>query len=162
MAFFSIENLLQNKIIKNLININTNIINDIQTNIVRQENIYTPSSLSLIHPRNCQPKIPKKDLSTLIETNLKTMDDVFDIQSAIKSVLSHSEDIEYNLIQPYHKWSCENFSEEYGYTHFYIIISLISEETESPYYAIEVERTKGTKRVIYYVLNELKERINIL
>jgi hypothetical protein len=186
MSAFSIDTVLTYKTFKSLIDMNFRVIineltqyknnivlkeeiKDIIPNVislslttqtVRQENTY--SCLSLIHPRDCQPKIPKKDSSILIHANLKTMDDVFDIQSAINSILSKTEDIEYNLIQPYHKWSCEHFSEKYGYTNFYIIISLISEETEIPYYAIEVERTKGKKGVIYYILYKLKERLNIL
>lgn len=153
MAFFSIDNILKNKIIKNIIKY------DFQPNIVTQENEYFP--LSLKHPRDCQPKILKKDPSTLIHDNLKTLDDIFDIDSAIKSIFSHSEDIEYNLIHPYHKWSCEIYSEKHGYTHFYIIVSLISEEDEYPYYAIEVELTQGKKCVVNFILNELKKRLNI-
>jgi hypothetical protein len=93
---------------------------------------------------------------------LKTLDDIFDIETAIKSIFMHSEDIDYDIIHPYHKWSCEIYSEKHGFTHFYIIVSLLSEEEESPYYAIEVELTQGKKRVVNYVLNEIKERINIL
>jgi hypothetical protein len=161
MSFFSIENMLQNKIIKNIISMNNDtLMYDSQPNIVKHENIYT--SLSLKHPRDCQPKIPKKDPFTLCQSNLKTLDDIFDIETAIKSIFTHSEDIDYEIIYPYHKWSCEIYSEKHGYTHFYIIVSLLSEEEESPYYGVEVELTQGKKRVVNYVLNELKERLNIL
>lgn len=157
MAFFSIENVLNQKIVKNFVNINYSfIINDlIQTERNKQENV----SLSLKHPRECQPKIPIKDRCSLIRPNLKTMDDIFDIQSSISNILSHSEELEYKTIHPYYKWECENFSEKYGYTHFYIVVSIVD---EFPYYAIEVQRISGTKPIINYIIYQLTERLNIL
>lgn len=143
-------------------------IKDIQENIVsvslmpikvRQENIV---SLSLVHPKDCQPRIPIKDRSSLIRPNLKTTDDIFDVQSSINYILAHSEDIEYKIINPYYKWECENFSEEYGYTHFYIVVSLITGENVESYYAIEVQRMKGPSFIIHYILHQLKESLNIL
>ena len=102
---------------------------------VRQENV---GPLSLVHPKDCQPKVPIKDYFSLLRPYLKTKDDIFDIQSAINSILAKSEDIEYTNINPYYKWECENHSEKYGYTHFYVVVSLLNEENESPYYAIEI------------------------
>jgi hypothetical protein len=160
MAFFSIENVLSHKIVKNIVNINYQvIINDMVQTEREQEEII---SLSLKHPRFCQPKIPIKDRSSLIMPNLKTMDDIFDIQTAIISILSHCEEIEYNTINSYYKWDCENFSEEYGYTHFYIVVSMINNGDDNSYYAIELQRITGTKPIICYILHELKERLNIL
>jgi len=180
MSVFSVESILTQKIIKNLINMNYHVIideliqkknnKDIQKKEIRneiklkeeikdiQKNIV---SLSLIHPKNCQPKIPIKDSCSLFRPYLKTMDDIFDIQSAINSIFSNSEDIEYKNIHPYYKWECENDSEKYGYTHFLITVSLINEKNES-YYAIEVIRISGTKLIIHIILNELTERLNIL
>jgi hypothetical protein len=160
MAFFSIENVLSHKIVKNIVNMNYNVImNDIvQIERKREENI----SLSLKHPRVCQPKIPIKDKLSLIKPNLKTMDDIFDIQTSIISILSHSDNIEYNTIHSYYKWDCENFSEKYGYTHFYVVVSIIDEEDNIPYYAIEVQRITGTNPIIRYILHELTDRLNIL
>jgi hypothetical protein len=155
MAFFSIENVLNHKIVKNIININYNISMNDLIQLEKENN----ESLSLKHPRLCQPKIPIKDKSSLIRPNLKTMDDIFDIQTAIVSILSNSENIEYHTINHYYKWDCENFSEEYGYTHFYIVVSMIDELS---YYAIEVQRVTGTKPIIRYILHELNERLNIL
>ena len=160
MAFFSIENILNHKIVKNIVNINSHvIINDlVQTERIKEDNL----SLSLKHPKVCQPKIPIKDRSSLIQPNLKTMDDIFDIQTAITSILSYSEELEYKTIKPYYKWDCENFSEEYGYTHFYVVVSLVIEDDQEPYYAIELQRITGTKPIIRYILHELTERLNIL
>jgi len=187
MSVFSIESVFTQKMFKSLVNMNYQIIiNDlsqitrdyknnielkeeiknIQPNIVplsltfqnvRQENVVP---LSLIHPKNCQPKIPIKDRCSLLRPNFKTMDDIFDIQSAINSILSHSEDMEYKNINPYYKWECENFSEEYGYTHFYIVVSKVGDL--SSYYAIELQRVSGTKSIIYLILHQLFERLNIL
>jgi hypothetical protein len=160
MAFFSIENILNHKIVKNIVNINSHvIINDLlQTERIKEDNL----SLSLKHPKVCQPKIPIKDRSSLIRPNLKTTDDIFDIQTSITSILSHSEELEYKTINPYYKWDCENFSEEYGYTHFYVVVSLVIEDDQEPYYAIELQRITGTKPIIRYILHELTERLNIL
>ena len=74
MAFFSIENVLSHKIIKNIIDINYNIIMNgiIETERKREDIV----PLSLIHPRDCQIKIPIKDRSSLIRPNLKTFDDI--------------------------------------------------------------------------------------
>lgn len=187
MSVFSIESMFTQKIFKSLIDINFHVIindisqmtkcynnnivlkeeiKDIQPNIVslsltsqnvRQENVVP---LSLIHPKDCQPKIPIKDRCSLLQPNFKTMDDIFDIQSAINSILSHSEDMEYKNKNPYYKWECENFSEEYGYTHFYIVVSKVDDL--SPYYAIELQRISGTKSIIYLILHQLFERLNIL
>ena len=158
MAFFSIENVINHKILKNIVNINYNfIINDlIQPERNKQENV----SLSLINPKNCQPKIPIKDRFSLIRPNFKTPDDIFDIQSAINSILSHLNDIEYKIIHPYYKWECENLSEKYGYTHFYVVVSIVDDDL--PYYAIELQRTSGTTKIINFILHELKDRLNIL
>jgi hypothetical protein len=90
------------------------------------------------------------------------MDDIFDIQSAILSILAKSVDMEYKIINPYYKWECENNSEKDGYTHFYVVVSLVNEENESPYYTIEVQRVSGTKLIIHIILHELTERLNIL
>jgi len=162
MSLFSIENIMQNTFIKPYISDNTDIIkHEINNKIIRIENSIP---LSLKHPRDCQPEIPKKNHFTLIHANLKTFDDIFDIDSAIKSIFAHTEDVEdveYKSINPYHKWSYEIYSEQYGYTQIYIIVSLISEEEEPPYYAIEVELIQGKKRVVNYILNKLKERLNI-
>jgi hypothetical protein len=159
MSLFSIENILQNPLIKPFISHNTDIIKyEINNKIIRIENSIP---LSLKHPRDCQPEIPKKNPFTLIHANLKTFDDIFDIDSAIKSIFAHTEDVEYNSINPYHKWSFEIYSEQHGYTQIYIIVSLISKEEEPPYYAIEVELIQGKKRVVNYILNQLKERLNI-
>ena len=53
----------------------------------------------------------------------------------------------------------ENFSEEYGYTHFYIVVSQVD---DLPYYAIELQRVSGTKTIIQLILHQLFERLNIL
>jgi len=160
MSLFSIENMMQNTFIKPFISYNTDIIKyKINNKIIKFEN---SPPLSLKHPRDCQPKIPSKDPFALIHSNLKTSDDIFDIDSAIKSIFEYSEDIEFNNINPYHKWSCEIYSEKYGYTQVYIIVSLISDETEVPYYAIEVELTQGKRSVVNFILNKLKERLNII
>ena len=82
-------------------------------------------------------------------------------QSSINSILSHSKNIEYETIHYYYKWDCENFSEKYGYTHFYIIVSLIDID-ELPYYAIEIQRITGTKPILRYIIYELTQRLNIL
>jgi hypothetical protein len=143
-------------------------IKDVQQNVIqlsliplkaREENIV---SLSLKHPKDCQPRIPIKDRCSLLRPNLKTTDDIFDVQSSINYILAHSEDIEYKIINPYCKWECENFSEEYGYTHFYVVVSLITEEDVEPYYAIEVQRMKGSSVIIHYILHQLKDSLNIL
>ena len=162
MSFFSIENVLNQKIIKNMIDINFYVI---KNNLIqKRENKLTTNTipLSLIHPKNCQPKIPIKDSCSILRPYLKTIDDIFDIQSAINSILSNSDDLEYKNTQFYYKWECENFSEEYGYTHFYVVVSLIHEINERSYYVIEIIRLKGTKSIIYYILNELTNRLNIL
>ena len=159
MAFFSIENFLNQKIINNIFKINYNVIMNNMIQIERER--VDTVSLSLKHPRVCQPKIPIKDYNSLTKPYLKTTDDIFDIQSSIHYILSHSKDIEYNTIHHYYKWECENFSEKYGYTHFYIIVSMIDIDDFS-YYAIEVQRITGTKPIIRYILYELNERLNIL
>ena len=160
MSFFSIENIISHKVVKNIVNINSLVImNDLVQKEKEREEII---SLSLKHPKICQPKIPIKDRSSLTLPNLKTMDDIFDIQTAIIYILSHSDDIEYDTIHPYYKWDCENFSEECGYTHFYIVVSMIDNGDDIPYYAIEVQRITGTKPIIRYILHELNERLNIL
>ena len=155
MAFFSIENIFSHKIIQNIISINYNII--MNNNIKNEKN--TQEHLSLKHPRMCQPKIPIKDISSLTRPNLKTNDDIFDIQSAIISILSHTEEIEYNTIHHYYKWDCKNYSEEYGYTHFYIVVSMVDELS---YYAIEIQRIAGTKPIIRYIIQELTDKLNII
>jgi len=163
MSIFSIENVLNQKIIKNLIDMNYHvIINDLsQTKKDNREKKEEENllPLSLIHPKYCQPKIPIKDRSSLTRPNLKTMDDIFDIQSSITSVLLHTEDIEYNTIHHYYKWDCENYSEEYGYTHFYIVVSLVD---DLPYYAIEVQLISGTKLIINFIIDQLSQRLNLL
>jgi hypothetical protein len=193
MSVFSINDVITQKIFKQLIDMNYHVIVDelIQkkNNIEAQErneislkeeindvnkdevvlslkpliNYQPMVSLSLKNPKECQYKIPFKDRCSLILPNLKTMDDIYDIQNAITYILSHSEELEYKILHPYYKWECENFSEEYGYTHFYVVVSsLIKEEDDTPYYAIEVQRVSGTKSIIRYVLHELTERLNIV
>ena len=182
MSTFSIDHVFTHKIFKSLIDMNFHVIvnelseyknnillkeeiKEITPNVislsltnqtVRQENV---GPLSLVHPKDCQPKIPIKDRCSLLRPNLKTMDDIFDIQSAINSILAHSEDMDYKNINPYYKWECENFSEEYGYTHFYIVVSQVD---DLPYYAIELQRVSGTKTIIHLILHQLFERLNIL
>ena len=157
MTFFSIQNVLTQKIIKNIVDINYHVIHNdlVQIKRERKENI----PLSLIHPKECQPKIPMKDWCSLIRPNLKTTDDIFDIQSSINFILVYSEDIEFNNIHPYYKWECENYSEEYGYTHFYIVVSSVY---DLPYYAIELQRLSGSTQIINSIFSQLTERLNIL
>ena len=159
-SFSIIKTINQFQIIQNVINVNYNVFINNMVDPERDSQSVIP--LSLKHPKLCQPKIPMKDRSSLLTPNLKTTDDIFHIEMAINSILSHLEKIEYTNHKLYCNWECEHFSKEIGYTHFYIIVSLIDEENMPPYYAIEIQRVIGKKKLIYYILNELMDRLNIL